>query len=605
MPFLLISDPSADSPRDAASAAIAASGVQVAADWRLAAQFGHTLAVTPPTVTADSPLKANPSLAGVSIVFDGLLANLDRLLAETGAAPGGGDDAARCVLALYQRHGDRLNQFLEGHYAGLVIDSNRRRVTAFRDRVGGRALYWHRREGLRAFASRSALIAALPAVPFHENESFIAELFAFAKPAAPGHTAFSGIRELKPGETMVSTDNGDKTRRHTFDLKQTPDAATGPECIARFKDTFDEAVGNTLGHSGNAAVMLSGGLDSPPCLASAAHRLQSTNRQVHAVSWSLPNHPEADETEWIRAIVNHLGVEADIFDGQTFLPFSGFGLDGVNPDMPLLNAYQPVVEQCYRVVAERGCSVVLNGSAGDHIYPDYRLLLTDALRRRRPALAWRQFRSLVAQTGPGNLLANPALRYFASAARSRLSGQRRRLKPPWITDEAWALLPEAQIWPPEAADHPYPAYAARLLGNATAFGRAQEAALADRFGVQRREPFQNERLYRLMLDLPVHLSFNQGQSKWIMRQAMRGLLPEAVLKKRRTGLLHSFLATGLAANRQRLHRILFEQDRQWMQYAPAELVREALHNPDAPDRHRVVMSIAASYSLWRQFWTAR
>jgi len=604
VPFLLISDPAADSARADASAAIATSRIQVRADWRIATRPRQVLAVAAPATTADSVPADNHALGGVTIVFDGFLANLDQLLVETGVAPGAHDDAARCILALYQRHGDRVNRCLEGHYAGLVVDSTRRRVTAFRDRVGGRALYWYRRGGLRAFASRNALIAGLPQVPFEENEAFIAELFAFAKPALPGRTAFAGIHELKPGETLISSDSSDKIRRQAFDLEHTSSATPDAEYIARFTDTFNAAVASTVGRSGNTAVMLSGGLDSPPCLAGAKRHLAATGRHACAVSWSLPKHAEADETHWIRAIVNHLGVEAEIFDGEACMPFSGLDETTINPDVPLLNAYQPLVDQCYRLAAELGCSAVLNGSAGDHVYPDYRLLLIDALRRRRPALAWRQLRSLLAETGPGNLLANPALRYFASAVRSRLRRQR-RFKPPWVTDAAWRLVPQAQIWPPEAADHPYPAHAARLLGNATAFGRAQEAALADRFGLQRREPFQNERLYRLMLDLPVHLSFNQGQSKWIMRQAMRGVLPQSVLEKKRTGLLYAFMATGLAANRERLQRILFEQDRRWMRYAPEALVRAAVHDPNAPDRHRVVMSIAVSYSLWRQFWTAR
>ena len=96
-------------------------------------------------------------------------------------------------------------------------------------------------------------------------------------------------------------------------------------------------------------------------------------------------------------------------------------------------------------------------------------------------------------------------------------------------------------------------WAPRMPGQMT-----HENLFSQRYGVERRDPFQNEALVKLMLEMPVSMSFRDGMDKWVMREAMRGRMPEKLRTKGRTGLLNSFLQMGFERNREKLKRFLLE-----------------------------------------------
>ena len=71
-------------------------------------------------------------------------------------------------------------------------------------------------------------------------------------------------------------------------------------------------------------------------------------------------------------------------------------------------------------------------------------------------------------------------------------------------------------------------------------GRCHEQYFADLHGIERRDPFHDESLVGFMLKAPASFSVREGRTKWIMREAMRGRLPDEFRLKQRTGLLNSY-----------------------------------------------------------------
>ena len=110
-----------------------------------------------------------------------------------------------------------------------------------------------------------------------------------------------------------------------------------------------------------------------------------------------------------------------------------------------------------------------------------------------------------------------------------------------------------------------------------------------------------------MLDLPVSFSYREGMDKWIMRQAMKGRMPDSLRLKQRTGLLHALFHAGWNARRQKLHRLLFEEQKEWQRYVRPEPVRKALQTPiesgRRPDRRIMMVTVqCVGHALWRQYW---
>jgi asparagine synthase (glutamine-hydrolysing) len=117
------------------------------------ATLGVTRLAISGLIGGDQPLVSPDGT--VRTVFNGAIYNSLRLLEELGAEPPSSNDG-EVIPLLYQLHGLAFADHLEGMYAILLVDDDRRRVVAAVDPVGIKPLYWAAVEGLTYFASTIA-----------------------------------------------------------------------------------------------------------------------------------------------------------------------------------------------------------------------------------------------------------------------------------------------------------------------------------------------------------------------------------------------------------------------------------------------------------------
>ena len=533
------------------------------------------------------------------VAFDGYLANGEELAAGLEQAPANPKaNPAGLVAALLQDKGpDALNR-LVGNFAlaaGHIADG---RVLTMRDRMGGRTLYYTGADGDFVAATRSAWALRLTNRPFEPNRSFMIGHFALQLAPPPGDTPFTGIHETRPGEQLTFDGSGPRKQRQRLDLSKDFDYRHPGDCIARFRHLLEQAVRTALPAAGDVACMLSGGLDSGPVAALADQELARQDRRLQVCSWHLDQFPAADESEWIRQAAAGLSHPIDLFDGNAMLPFSCTGDNIISLELPFYNGFRLLVNECYRRAADHGCRVILNGNAGDELYPPFHLINIDRLKRRQWRPIWKELVRSWQVGGLPQILANPAFRHpLGRAARP----WRRHANPPrWLTAPARAEWRAARPWPPELQDHPLPDYAWQLLGSRMAYGRAHESEFPNRFGVDRRDPFHDEALVRFMLHAPFGYSHRKGWDKWIMRRATKGILPEALRRKRRTGLLNTFFRAGLQSHHDAIRRLLFEQQTDWQQFVQPGLIDDILNEQDHP--REVMISQCVGHALWTRAW---
>lgn len=494
---------------------------------------------------------------------------------------------------MLDRLGISVFRRLEGNFVVVAQSLVDDRVWAVRDRLGGRTLHYAKTSHgwfLAPWATQVLSAARLSAEP---NGRSLAAYFAGQAPP-PGSTAFTGVRELRPGEIMTIDASGRSSDWQAAPESPLDDYEDPARATSVFAGLLEESVAARLPASGPVAGMLSGGMDAGPMAAIAAARLHSQGRELIPISWSLPGHPEADEADWIRMLCRHLELQPRLFDPPE-RPLDSLSERLVSPDWPAFNPFRPLVEACYRQAAEAGCSVILNGNAGDDLYPELNLLYRGYRAHGESGAIWRDLRLIRAHGGAGALLSHPPVR----DALKRWLGRTGRRAPAWMTSSAvnhWRSLPgeiESFNW------HPVPAYAAQLLGSRMTFGRAHEQYFAARCGVERRDPYHDERLAGFMLHAPFSLSVREGRTKWIMREAMKGRLPERFRLKARTGLMASWFRAGLEANREAVRDLLFRQQPGWQEWVQADVIERAL----AGRRQGETLLIRCiGHALWQRHW---
>ncbi|AKS42744.1 asparagine synthase-related protein [Wenzhouxiangella marina] len=609
MPFLLLERARfAEGPNESSWTSSLAPTRIPADRWSRVTSADWTLAVAPParcllwrdSIAAAPPSETRHSEPRFLIAFDGFLSNAASLRDGVAGHASGPIDELELIARLLEAGGPAALDRLDGNYALCVIDPAANTVLAQRDRLGGRALYWSQTGHRRALATNSASLATLNGRPAAENEGFAARFLAFDYQRETSESAFAGVHELLPWQRLSMTSAGaelsDRDTRLNLDLPDHSDR----EWIDLFLSRFRSSVEANLGGHDDVAIMLSGGLDSGPTAVLAQERLTGTGRSLRPVSWTLPSHPRANEARWIERICQHLEIPLNAFEGDALQPFDELSTAAISPDLPFYNAFRPLIQRCYELAAALDCRVILNGNAGDLIYPPRSLLLIDQWRRFGLSGVARSLKEIIQVGGLRGLLRDPAVRHPIGR---RLPFRRQRNATPWLTPRANRLLEDREgLQPPGVDRHAYPDYARQLLGRRMSFGRAQENNFAHMHGIERRDPFHNQPLVELMLQMPFDLSFREGYDKWIMRQAMIGKMPEVLRKKPRTGRLNSFFETGFSNNRSRIHGFLFESNRSWQAYVEPDYIDRALSRQKASAREQMVVNQCIGYALWRDYW---
>lgn len=563
-------------------------------------QWSRTAVPTPFGIWHENPcgVWTGPVLGiNCRLFCDGFIAGPQRFDAVTPSSD------LRWLAKKLIREGSGAVDELEGQFALCFVNDDSGELIAARDRLGARALYWCRDTDTAAVASRSSDLARLVPGTMQENPAFISGMFALRGWHTPGSTPFQRVYEVLPGGRLTLSSGTLQTTRPAFQAEPPEQCDSADDWVALFRETFEGAVDDVLGEDNRAGVMLSGGMDSIPVLVAASRKLQEDKRGLRAISWVLPDYPRSDEAQWLEAAARSTGVELIKFDGAAAEPFSRLDSSLVSPELPYFNPVRELLLKCHGLAAEEACVLQLAATQGDMIYPARYRLIHDLIRRRDWAGLRVELAYLYRAGGLLGMYRDSAVRYPVSRVVTRIPGYRRKAKPGWMTDYAISHLPAHEPWPPEAAGFPNPGHAAAMLGPAMTFGPAQENDFSHRFGVERRDPFQNEALVRLMLHAPVVLSHTQGQTKWIMREAMRSRMPDSLRLKARTGLLNEFIDAGFERNREKIKRFLFDSDRdQWKRYARPEFIHEALAGENKSPGALTTVCACIGYSLWREHW---
>jgi asparagine synthase (glutamine-hydrolysing) len=443
------------------------------------------------------------------------------------------------VLAVaYREWGTECFARLNGFFAASVYDAERRRVLLARDRLGVAPLYVTETfEGVLWASEVRALRVLADEARFTVRDQSVVDFVAWQRRDYHDSTFWNEITTLPSASfAWVDGERGLETTRYwSLPRERARAADVDPADAARkLRALLDDATRLRLRADVPAAVQISGGMDSSAVLALVANHA----KRVSAFTVKFPD-PRHNEEPYARAVVRRF---RDQVDYHVFEP----------PDDHLLDAADEFVEsigepfhspnlytanQIWRRMADAGYRVnlygaggdeVLAGYVGDHFYPYLRYLV----RRHGFAHARRELCAL-SERSPGFLGAD----YLVRAVRAVPGTQQiyRRLRAPW--------------WPGGDAFRPPAGIAARSGPSESIEPRMLELASDQLLNywlridsqnsmtvpLELRAPFLDYRVVEFAFALPLELLMRDGWMKWLLRMAMRDLLPDEITWRRTKG----------------------------------------------------------------------
>jgi asparagine synthase (glutamine-hydrolysing) len=454
------------------------------------------------------------------------------------------------ILQAYAEYGPECLEKLLGMFALAIWDSVKRRLFVARDRIGIKPFYYAVVGGVFIFASEIKALFKYPNLTPRLDRGELARYFMFLCVPPPA-TLFEGVEKLRAGHWfMVDEGKGvSAAQRYWTPLVDGPIADNEKDLALQVRDLLSDAVKIRLMSDVPFGAFLSGGVDSSAIVAIMARHL---DRPVETFSVGYKNDPGFNELENARRTAklfgtNHHEVLIDHEDFRRFLPRLVH-----HQDEPIAD---PVCVPLYYVadLARRnGVIVTLVGEGSDELFfgYDFHNRVWRMVRQWWEPLSAtpRSFRGLLAAAAAPFL--DPARQDFVQRWRDGgepfLGGavtfypqELKRIAPALADDtrrEAILqhLYDEIDTARPNA-DFPMRASYLELMYRLPELLLMRVDKMTMAASVEGRVPFLDHRLVELAFRIPGELKVKNGVSKYILKEALRDILPADIIHRRKVG----------------------------------------------------------------------
>jgi asparagine synthase (glutamine-hydrolysing) len=474
------------------------------------------------------------------IVFNGEIYNYVELRRELSALGyrfrSTGD--TETLLYAYAHWGPDCLPKLNGMWAFVIYDRPARKLFGSRDRFGIKPLYRYQSGGVAMFASEIKAIRASDLYRGNINWTVAGDFLLRGRLDQTGDSFYRDICSVPPGAAFELGLDGHYREWRFWSLDALPSTEVRDPAEA-FAECFEDAVRVHMRSDVAVGVDLSGGLDSTSIICSSA-RLRAAERATGPLMAFCYQAPEFDESTYIRDTLKQTG--ATIVNLETSPESLWDDLSSMlwYQDEPVHSMTPLIGYQLMRLTARHGLKVILNGQGADETiggYPSYfRDYWYTLLRTGRMPEAWREVGEYARAHGENRFrLVLAQLRHLLQTRMRSMAAYRStvrwvewhrlRATNPWFDGDLLRTLqrdardrkPDLDSVLREAVEvSPLPLYLRVEDRNSMAHS------------VEVRLPFLDYRLVTLLFKLAPEWHLRGPWNKFVLREAMRGRIPESV-----------------------------------------------------------------------------
>jgi asparagine synthase (glutamine-hydrolysing) len=491
----------------------------------------------------------------VCVVFNGEIYNHAALRAELTAAGHvfATDHSDTEVLVHgYQAWGRDLPAHLNGMFAFAIYDLRAAKLFLARDRFGEKPLYWFQRNGLFAFGSELTAVRKHPAAVGALSTLALQKYFVHGFVPAP-NSLYHDTHKLPGGSWLLHDVATGRTEIGTYwNFALAPDDSLNQrpedELAEELRALFQQAVKRRLISDVPLGVFLSGGIDSGAVLAAAA---AGASMPVKTFTIGFTE-PSFDESGYARELARHFSSEhheemLDLDLARKLLPDILGRMDEPLADPSLLPTW--LLSRFTR----QHVTVALSGDGGDELFAGY-----DPFKALAPA---RLYASLMPRWGHRTLRAlverlpvsarNMSLDFKLRRALLGLSHDEALWNPVWLGPLDPADLRDVFDQPhtieevfSEVLDQwrrsPHLSLVDRTLQFYTRFYlqdgilmKVDRAAMMN--SLESRAVFLDNDIADFCMRLPARFKYRGGERKYLLKRALKPMLPAATLNRRKKG----------------------------------------------------------------------
>lgn len=451
------------------------------------------------------------------------------------------------LLFAYREWGESFVDHIDGMFALAIWDRKEQRLLLARDRFGKKPLVWFANGKRLVFASTTSALLQHPMSPRDIDEAALAQYLAWEFIPAP-QSILKGVIKLPPGTLLIAERDGRLRERRYFKLEVRGRLAGGAEDEVLLRENLKAAVKKRLVADVPVGIFLSGGIDSS-AIAWAAKEVGAGRIKTFSIRFRDASFDEGDHAQRVAAEFGSEHIEEHLDEAKLLgiVPRLGHVLDEPMADGSIVPTY------LLSELARRHVTVALGGDGGDELLGGYPMYLAHRLVSALGPLSQKPFLGL-AERAAALLPVSHKNLSFDFKLKKLLGGLG---YPEPVRNYVWlgAFLP-TEI--PELLGRPISAEAlfapisqvyweapgqshlervlyqdVRLYLVHHILAKVDRASMAHSLEV--RAPFLDTVLASHVAALPLSEKCSGLYGKAILRRALRGHIPEQVLRRPKKG----------------------------------------------------------------------
>tara|TARA_B100000768_G_scaffold177368_1_gene191468 strand:- start:19031 stop:20878 length:1848 start_codon:yes stop_codon:yes gene_type:complete len=444
------------------------------------------------------------------------------------------------ICYLYELHGERVFELLDGMFAIALWDDKKKILLLARDIPGEKPLYYSElSKNEIVFASEIKSLQKFNSLDLNLNNQAIWDFPTFLWIPEPD-TIFKNIHAVKPGNYICVSENGISYNKYKNQFYSKEISLDPVELIQETRRVVEEAVKSRLLSDVPVGAFLSGGLDSSIISSIASKEIENLSTfTIGFEDLSDPYHGSSDESVEAQLLANKLGTNHHLIKvganefRDSLMDFCKYG------DQPFSVSSGLGILSVAKAAKEYGIKVLLSGDGADECFGGYswynylqnknkliekhdnnisfqnfgipvkdRIELISSYSPKKKAWAWHYYASELEKS---NLFSKDLMQDSKSSLRWFKNPHKRELWAPldYISQDRAFYFPNEML------------------------KKVDRMTMAH--SIEGRAPFASPSVLAFSEKLGINSMINEGQLKWILRQAFSDILPKHVINRPKHG----------------------------------------------------------------------